>query len=140
MIHWVCSQESHADGGVHYHVAVKLSGRRWWLRVRNYIDQEYLEKVNISDRHDNYYSAWRYTTKEDCSSLRSTNHPDLRNVGAPIMTNASCALQERHLGEGDEDTNNKKGKRKRSLSIFDVSQIAVERGIKTHLELVALAS
>ena len=29
-------------------------------------------------------SAWRYTTKEDSSSLQSMNHPDLRNVGAPI--------------------------------------------------------
>ena len=53
---------------------------------------------------------------------------------------ASCALRERRLGESDEDTSNKKGKRKRSLSIFDVSQIAVDRRIKTRLELVALAS
>ena len=140
MIHWVCSQESHADGGLHYHMAVKLSGRRRWLRVRNYIDQEYSVKVNFSDRRDNYYSAWRYTTKGDSSSVQSTNHPDLQNDGAPITTNASCALQERRFGEGDEDTSNKKGKRKRSLSIFDVSQIAVKRRIKTRLELVALAS
>ena len=84
-------------------MAVKLSGRRRWLRVRNYIDQEYGVQVNFSDRHDNYYSAWRYTTKEDSSSLQSTNHPDLRNDGAPITTNASCALRERRLGEGDED-------------------------------------
>ena len=96
--------------------------------------------MNFSDRHDNYYSAWRYTTKEDSSSLQSMNHPDLRNDGAPITTNASCALRERRLGEGDEDTSNKKGKGKRSLSIFDVSQIAVDRRIKTRLELVALAS
>ena len=129
VIHWVCSQESHTDGGLHYHMAVKLSGRRRWLRVRNYIDQEYGVKVNFSDRHDNYYSAWRYTTKEDSSSVQSTNHPDLQNDGAPITTNASCALRERRLGEGDEDNSNKKGKRKRSLSIFDVSQIAVERRI-----------
>ena len=98
------------------------------------------EKVNFSDRHDNYYSAWRYTTKEDSSSLQSMNHPDLRNVGAPITTKASCALRERRLGEGDEDASYKKGKRKRWLSIFDVSQIAVGWGIKTRLELVALAS
>ena len=41
--------ESHADGGLHYHVAVKLSGRRRWLRVRNYIDQEYGVQVNFND-------------------------------------------------------------------------------------------
>ena len=142
VMQWVCSQESLADRGLHYHMAVKLSGRRRWLHVRNHIDHEYGVRVNLSDRHDNYYSAWRYTTKEESSSLQSTNHPDLRNVGPPITTNASCALRERRLGEGDEDTSNKKGKQKRSLSIFDVhvSQIAVERGIKTRLELVALAS
>ena len=100
--------------------------------MRNYIDQEYGVQVNFSDRDDNYYIAWRYTTKEDSSSVQSTNHPDLRNDGAPITTNASCALRERRLGEGDEDTSNKKGKRKRSLSIFDVSQIAVERRIKSN--------
>ena len=40
VIHWVCSQESHADGGLHYQV-VNLSGQRWWRHLRNY----------ISDRH-----------------------------------------------------------------------------------------
>ena len=39
VIHWVCSQESRADGGVHYQV-VKLSSQRWWRQLRNYIDQE----------------------------------------------------------------------------------------------------
>ena len=65
VIHWVCSQESHVAGGVHYHMVVKLSALRRWLRVRNYIDQEYGMKVNFSDRHENHYTAWRYTTKED---------------------------------------------------------------------------
>ena len=56
------------------------------------------------------------------------------------MTKASCAFRETRLGEGDEDASYKKGKWKRWLSIFDVLQIAVERGIKIRLELVALAS
>ena len=115
--------------------AVKDGGGNWGT-----ILTRSKKKVNFSDRHDNYYSACRYTTKEDSSSLQSKNHPDLRNVGAPIMTKASYAVWERRLGEGDEDASYKKGKRKRWLSIFDVSQIAVEREIKTRLELVALAS
>ena len=41
------------------------------------------------------------------------------------MTNASCWLRERHLAEGDDDTSNKKGKQKRSLSTFEVLQIGV---------------
>ena len=101
VVHWVCSQEGHVHGGVHYHMAVKLSGRRRWLRVRNYIDQVYGVKVNFSDRHENYYSAWRYTTKcTDSISVHSTNHPDLENIGAPITTNASRATRASRLADG----------------------------------------
>ena len=130
VMQWVCSQEPHANGGVHYHMAVKLDTRRRWLRVRNYIDREYGIKVNFSSRHDNYYTAWQYTTKEDVLPLYSDNHPDLRGIGAPVTGDASYA---RRAG----------GARKRqgkTLSIFDVSQLAVEKGIKTRLELAALAN
>ena len=71
VVYWVCSQEPHANGGVHYHMAVKLERRRRWLHVRNYIDREYGIKVNFSGRHENYYTAWAYTTKEDISALQS---------------------------------------------------------------------
>ena len=33
-VHWVCSQEEHQNGGIHYHMAVKLSRRRRWKKVR----------------------------------------------------------------------------------------------------------
>lgn len=138
VVHWVCSQEGHVHGGVHYHMAVKRSGRRRWLRVRNYIDQVYGVKVNFNDRHENYYTCWRYTTKEDSLSVHSTNHPDLGNIGAPITTNASSASRASRLADGDGGV--QKGKRKKTLTIFDVSEIAVEKNIETRLQLVALAS
>ena len=138
VIHWVCSQESHVAGGVHYHMAVKLNARRRWLRVRNYIDQEYGVKVNFSDRHENYYTAWKYTTKEDSLAVHSTNHPDLQNIGAPITANASTAFRASQVANGADG--GKKKKRKKTLTVFEVSQIAVEKGIKTRLQLVALAS
>ncbi|XP_068757528.1 dihydroxy-acid dehydratase 2-like [Montipora capricornis] len=124
----VCSQEPHANGGVHYHIAVKLEKRRRWLHVHNYIDRDYGIKVNFSGRHENYYTAWAYTTKEDMLAIQSENHPDLGRIGAPITSNACSA-------------NRAGSKRNRkALSIFDVSQLAVVKGIKTRLELLAFAN
>ena len=59
VVQWACSQEGHRHGGIHYHMAVKLSARRHWLKVRNYLE----ERHRVKDC--NYYSAWHYTTKED---------------------------------------------------------------------------
>lgn len=60
-IQWTCSQEYHQDGGVHYHLALKLDRQQRWLSVRNALEREHQVKVNFSDRHDNYYSAFCYT-------------------------------------------------------------------------------
>ena len=56
-------------------MAIKLSTKSRWLRARNYIDKEHGIKVNFSDRHDNYYGAYRYVTKEDCEFIVSPNLP-----------------------------------------------------------------
>ena len=31
VVQWVCSEESHKEGGIHYHMAVKLDRNRRWL-------------------------------------------------------------------------------------------------------------
>ena len=61
----MCSQRMHSSGGTHYRVAVKLSNRRRWLRVRNYLDENHGIQVNLSSVYSNYCRAWRYTRKED---------------------------------------------------------------------------
>ena len=63
-VQWACSQEEHRDGGIHYHMAVKLSARCRWLKVRNYLEDRHRVKVNFSDKHCNYY--WCYTTGVKC--------------------------------------------------------------------------
>ena len=133
IVQWVCSQERHMDGGIHYHMAVKLNARRRWLKIRNYLDERQGLKVNFSARHSNYYSAWQYTTKEDENYLQSNNHPDLTNTPAPNTSRAT----ERHtrLANGGR----KRKKSSQSLSVYDVSQIAVKNGIKTRLQLLVLA-
>ena len=115
---------------VHYHISVKLNKRRRWLKVRNYLEARHGVKVNFSDRHVNYYSAWRYTTKENHSYLQSENHPDLTNVSEPSTSSCSRAIST----DGPADVNSgstKPKKESKSLTIYDVSQIAVEKGIRT---------
>ena len=56
VVQWVCSQEGHRNGGIHYHMAVKLSARRRWLKGHNYLEERHGVKVNFSDKHCNYYS------------------------------------------------------------------------------------
>ena len=118
-------------------MAVKLSSRRRWLRVREYIERRYGIKVNFSSCHENYYTARKYTTKENCEALHSDNHPDLENAGEPRTGHTSNVHQINRQTEGKAA----RGKRKpKSLSVYDVSQLSVEKGIKTHLEILALAN
>ena len=131
---WVCSREEHSAGGTHYHMAVKLSHARRWLRVRNYLDDNYGIQVNFSANHSNYYSAWKYTTKEDSEYFESPSHPDLAN-SRPLTSQASQAKVEKN---GSVTKSSRK--RKNKLSIYQVSQIAVAKGIKSRLELLVLAS
>ena len=54
VLHWVCSQGTHSSGGRHYHMSVKLSHPRRWLRVRHYLDEKHGIQVNFSGNHSNY--------------------------------------------------------------------------------------
>ena len=122
VVQWACSKEEDRDGGSHYHVAVKLSARRRWLKVRNYLERRHGVKVNLSDRHCNYYSAWHYTTKEDA---------DLSHSSEPCTSAGSRVVSwKRSSGVSTSDRRTSR-KGPKSLSIFYVSQIAVEIGIRT---------
>ena len=142
VLQWVCCREVHRTGGLHYHMAVKLNSRCRWLKVRNYLDARYGVKVNFSSNHFNYYSAWQYTTKEDQYYVQSVNHPDLANAAEPSTSEASSshATADRSSAEDEHTVLPKRKKARKSLSIYDVSQIAVEKGIKNRLELLALAN
>ena len=148
---WACCLEHHRTGGVHFHMAIKLSKPRRWLSIRQLIYARQEINVNFSNRHVNYFSAWRYVTKEDCDVLMSANHPDLWNTAPPATTGASEAIAaEREdareidgedSGEEGGDSARTSNKRKRTprLSMFDVSEIAVSKGIRSYLELLVLA-
>ena len=79
----------------------------------------------------------------------SANHPDLWNTAPPATTAASEAIAaEREdareidgedSGEGDSVRTSNKRKRTPRLSMFDVSEIVVSKGIRSYLELLAVA-
>ena len=85
---WVVSEEMHEDGGKHFHMAVKLDKKTRWLAVRNFIDSQHGIKVNFSNKHENYFTAYTYVVNGDADYVLSENHPDLANATAPRTTNA----------------------------------------------------
>ena len=87
--HWVCCRERHTNEGQHYHMTVKLERIRRWAAVKNYLKHKHEITVHFSNVHDNYYSAWKYVTKEDEEVLQSSDHPYLWNSKPPRTHRAS---------------------------------------------------
>lgn len=135
VLHWVCSQEYHQDGAIHYHFAVKLNKCHRWLSVRKHLATVNGINVHFSDNHYNYYSAWKYVTKEDGDAIQSPDHPDLGDGSSQQTEKASKAHHEMKRNQDGPSP-----RKKTRLSSYDVSQIAVSRGIKTRLALLALAN
>jgi hypothetical protein len=134
----LCAKEHHKQSGFHFHMTVKLSERHRWIKVRNYIAQKHRVNVNFSNRHDNYYSAWKYTTKEDLEYIQSEGHPDLTHAQPPQITRASAARR-RGAKSGTTRRGGKAKTRKRQLSVYEVSQLVVNKKIKSRLELLSFA-
>lgn len=137
VMHWVVSREFHNDSEeaafpTHYHMALKLDKRARWLRVRQLLQDRYDIRVNFSDVHNTYHSAYMYVTKEDESFVLSDDHPDM---STPPTTEKAIAGKKR-----------KKGKKKKKndeecehLSTFDVVQLIREKNINNRLELICHA-
>ena len=58
--YWECALQPHKDGGEHYHASIKLSGAKRWLGVKNNLYTKHKTSVNFSDKHDNFYTAFKY--------------------------------------------------------------------------------
>ena len=76
-------------------MAVKLSKKTRWANVRSYLDKESEIQVNFSSVHSTYYSAYRYTVKEDTEPLLSDDHPDLNDSHEPRTEKAITRENER---------------------------------------------
>lgn len=152
VVQWVCCREFHASGDHHYHMAVKLERCRRWRGAKSFLNDNYGISVHFSNIHNDYYSAWRYVTKEDEYVLESEPHPDLWNsrpprTGNACETNAARGRSDSDVTSEEESAATSTGhntaqatsrKRKR-ISAFELSEIVLEKGIKSRIELLALA-
>ena len=123
----------------HYHMALKLEKQASRLSVRNLLDERYGVKVNISSRHNTYYSAYMYTIKEDDKRAISDGHPDLRQAKPPRTQNP-IAGNKRQAGRRPNHTSATGKGGKRGLSVYDVAQLIQPKKITSRLQLMALAS
>jgi len=130
-----CCLEQHTNNGWHYHMAVKFDRPQRWIRSKRRLLEE-----GVS------HSAWSYVNKEDQDALHSLGHPDLR--GPPRTHQASSTVHSRRrLSQMEDDcsdddvTTSQIGprKKKKRLSAFELSEIIVQKGIKTRLQLLVLA-
>lgn len=151
---WCCSQEEHqSSGGKHYHMAIKFNRNQRWLSSKRYLSKHNGISVHFSAVHDNYYSAWKYTTKQDKEALESEGHPDLSNTAncpktsqatkkrrlrAKSVANYTRDMLEGECGDEDED-NGEEGKKRKRLTAFELSEIIVEKNIRSREELLIFA-
>ena len=116
----------------HFHMAIKLSNTSRWQAIRKLVDNKYGIKLNFSNKHENYYTAYEYVVKEDPDFILSADHPDLSNATPPCSTNTTH--QRKKGGKVGKD------KKCKQFSTFDIVCIIQNKKIQTWLELMALVS
>lgn len=163
--YWACCLEEHENtSGYHYHASVKLSGPKRWDPVKRKLKADHGITVNFSEKHENYYSAYKYVTKKDREIFKSANHPDLDNIGSPVtkkcMTAYRKKCEKRKLTLSQKSNKNKtkqtdtekteenseppkqtvsKSKKVRRLSNLEVAEYIVKHDIQNEDALLAKA-
>lgn len=145
--HWVCSKESHQDGGEHYHCAIKLTGVKKWINVKRTFEDKFGVVLHFSDNHEHYVSAYRYTCKEDSTPAHSHGHPDLSSVGSPRtkLCIAACRRKRKRSTQivdepcSSSDTPDPPKPKRVRLSALEVSDFVRKHRIHTKTELYAMA-
>ena len=133
VLQWVCCQESHTLQGEHFHVAIKLNKIRRWISVKRKRSHQNGIEVNFSSNHENYYSAWKYITKER-NFIESEGHPDLSSASAPRTSNASRSKRKQTGGKTSTQS-----KRER-LDNLTIHETIIKNNIHCTNELLALAN
>ena len=91
IMHWSCWLEEHPKScGSHFHMAQKLDRNQRWLLSKRFLYECCCISVHFSAIHRNYFSAWKYATKQDKEFVQSAGHPDLSDR-PPKTTRASFA-------------------------------------------------
>lgn len=108
VVQWVCSIESHRQGGSHFHIAVKLNKIKHWLGIRRDLSRQHGIEVNFCpDIMTTIVHGFILLKITTTSKVRT--HPDLFSASVP---NTSRALSQRHRN------NNKENKKPRLTNII----------------------
>lgn len=150
VVQWCCTKETHRrTTGVHYHVAMKLDRIQCWLPSKRFLQEQHGISVHFSSIHINYYSAWKYVTKEDGLYVQSAEHPDLTDNHAPLTMRVHEVLGERRLTRlisnesilsNVDELKEGRDKKRRRLSAFDVSQVIISKYLRDRTALLAFAN
>ena len=71
--------------------------------------------------HTNYFTAWKYVTKEDQHCVESEGHPDLKNSEGPSASQAHIA-------------------NRKHLSAYQVAEIVLSKRLQNRTELLAFSN
>ena len=146
IMHWCCCLEEHPkSGGSHFHMALKLDKNQRWLPSKRFLYERCGISVHFSAIHRNYFSAWKYVTKQDKEFVQSPGHPDLSD-GPPKTTRVSFANKPHSTGsdgtepvrddssdcneESSQDHRKKKNtktNRKKQMSSYELAENVVAK-------------
>lgn len=147
---WAAAEEPHAQGGIHYHVALKLKRSCRYgapskkLKAMGLV-VNFSEGVGEGDGGRGYRGALDYISKTDPAVAKSEGHPQV----IPAEPRTATATRRRQdakrsrfisdeAGEGVGPDTVKKEKEIK-LSKWDVGEMAREKGIKSFRDLMAEA-
>ena len=84
-------EEHPESGGSYFQMALKLNRNKRWLSSKRFLLERCGISVHFSDIHRNYFSAWKYVTKQDKEFVESPDtrisvmgSPKLRGHRSPI--------------------------------------------------------
>ena len=92
--HWACAKEKHQNGGIHYHVALKLIDLRRWRSVKRNHIIEGRNSGQFFRQSRHYYSAYKYICKDDDSVHHSKYHFNLDENASPRTKISTQAYQQ----------------------------------------------
>ena len=150
VLQWACCMEPHQEGGVHYHLVLKLSAKKRWLNVKDHLRDHDGITLHFSGGHGKYWDAYKYVTKADNDFIRSENHPDL--AGPPKTNKCLDTLRNKRIADSQQPCSSKSKQtnqpppksrrttlRRKRLTNLDVQLMIRERGLTLPDEVLSLS-
>ena len=98
VVKWAVCREPHVEGGVHYHVSIKMNDLKRWSMAQRWMAGNGVH-CDIQDQHDHYVSMYRYVMKMDELAVDeegktpANNH--LQTIASPKTKSCNAANRKR---------------------------------------------